>query len=95
MYNGKHWEPVPEKWLRGRTLAAIQGMADRGGTATSAILSQISALLTASRSVNGDPLRFTGTPLPVINCSNGSYGSTLTGPLNFANISQHRISGIA
>jgi putative DNA primase/helicase len=71
MYNGKYWEPAQEKWLRGRTLAAIQGMADRGGAATSAIIGQVAALLTASRCVNGDPLRFVGTPLPVINCSNG------------------------
>jgi putative DNA primase/helicase len=60
MYNGKHWEPAQEKWLRGRTLAAIQGMADRGGTATSAIIGQVAALLTASRCVNGDPLGFIG-----------------------------------
>jgi putative DNA primase/helicase len=46
-------------------------MADRGGTATSALISQVAALLTASRCVNGDPLRFSETPLPVINCSNG------------------------
>jgi putative DNA primase/helicase len=71
MYNAKYWEPAQESWLRGRTLAAIQVMADRGGTATSAIIGQVGTLLKASRSVNEDPLRFIGTPLPVINCSNG------------------------
>ncbi|WP_247540882.1 phage/plasmid primase, P4 family [Bradyrhizobium sp. 168] len=71
MYNGKHWEPTQESWLRGRTLAAVQTMTDRGGTATSAIIGQVATLLKASRSVNGDLLRFIGTPLPVINCSNG------------------------
>jgi P4 family phage/plasmid primase-like protien len=71
MYNGKHWEPTQESWLRGRTLAAIQTMTDRRGTATSAIIGQVAALLKAGQSVNDDPLRFTGTPLPVINCSNG------------------------
>lgn len=71
MYNGKHWEPIQESWLRGRTLAAIQTMTDRGGTATSAIIGQVAALLKAGRSVNDDPLRFIGTPPPVINCSNG------------------------
>ena len=71
IYNGKYWEPTQESWLRGRTLAAIQTMTDRGGTATSAIIGQVATLLKASRSVNGDPLRFVGTPPPVINCSNG------------------------
>ena len=71
MYTGTHWEPVQESWLRGRTLAAIQAMPDRGGAATSAIIGQVSTLLKASRSVNGDPLGFIGTPPPVINCSNG------------------------
>ncbi|RXH05806.1 phage/plasmid primase, P4 family [Bradyrhizobium vignae] len=71
MYNGKHWEPTQESWLRGRTLAAIQSMTDRGATATSAIIGQVATLLKASRSVNGDPLRFIGMPLPVINCANG------------------------
>jgi putative DNA primase/helicase len=46
-------------------------MANRGGAATSAIIGQVAALLTASRCVNGDPLGFTGAPLPLINCSNG------------------------
>ncbi len=71
MYNGTHWEPIQESWLRGRTLAAIQTMADRGGAATSAIIGQVATLLKASRSVNDDLLGFVGTPLPVINCLNG------------------------
>jgi putative DNA primase/helicase len=31
MFNGKHWEPAHESWLRGRTLLALQGLANRGG----------------------------------------------------------------
>jgi P4 family phage/plasmid primase-like protien len=71
MYGGTHWEPAQESWLRGRTLAAIQAMPDRGGAATSAIIGQVASLLKASRSVNDDRLRFVETPLPVINCLNG------------------------
>ncbi|MBR1005100.1 bifunctional DNA primase/polymerase [Bradyrhizobium liaoningense] len=71
MYNGTHWEPAQESWLRGRTLAAIQAMPDRGGAATSAIIGQVATLLKASRAVNDDRLRFVEAPLPVINCLNG------------------------
>ncbi|MEY9403255.1 putative DNA primase/helicase [Bradyrhizobium japonicum] len=71
MYNGTHWEPAQESWLRGRTLAAIQAMPDRGAAATSAIIGQVATLLKASRAVNDDRLRFVEAPLPVINCLNG------------------------
>ncbi|MGM4872900.1 phage/plasmid primase, P4 family [Bradyrhizobium sp. 956_D2_N1_5] len=71
MYNGRYWEPAQESWLRGRTLAAIQAMPDRGGAVTSAIIGQVATLLKASRAVNDDRLRFVKEPLPVINCLNG------------------------
>jgi len=85
MYNGKCWEPVQENWLRGRTLAAIQGLPERGGTASSALISQVSTLLKAKLAVNGDPLRFIGTPLPVINCSNGELWISADGTVELRN----------
>jgi putative DNA primase/helicase len=71
MHNGKFWEPAQSNWLSGRTFEAIQDMSERGGKATSAIVGQVASLLKAKLAVNDDPLRFMGSPLPVLNCSNG------------------------
>jgi putative DNA primase/helicase len=71
MYNGKFWEPAQLNWLNGQTLKAIQDMTERGGKATSTIVGQVAVLLRAKLAVNDDPLRFIGSPLPVLNCSNG------------------------
>jgi len=71
MFTGTMWQPVDANWLNGLTLKTIQSSAERQGRATSTIIGQVATLLKAALSVDGDPLRFIGTPLPVINCSNG------------------------
>lgn len=93
-YDGTRWAPLAQPVLKGFVLTAIQGMPS-GRSQTASLMSQTMSLLEARVAASGDPLRFKGDPLPVINCRNGELWIAANGtvelrPHNAASYLCHR-----
>ena len=74
VYNGTHWEPWTDDQLANRVLTTIHAVAKTlppDAPTFSGIMSQAVSLLTAQQAADGDVLRLTEEPPPVINCQNG------------------------
>jgi len=70
LYDVRLWRDVPDQWVSGKVLEAIQGYPVKKPN-TAALLSQVMTLLKAKLAIKDDLLSFQANPPPVINCSNG------------------------
>ena len=70
-FDGTRWAPLNAKVLAGIVLTAIQAVPGRRGQNTASLMQQVLKLIEARVAADGDPLRFSASPLPVINCRNG------------------------
>lgn len=70
-FDSRKWVPLPKTSLQRRVLDTLVKVADRHGHATSALMGQVVALLTAKVAVDDDRLGFVTEPPNVINCANG------------------------
>lgn len=69
-YIGTHWQPLARPALE-RLVLHTQRLRPKSRIATTSLLKQAVTLLEAERSDNDDPLGFTTSPPPVVNCRNG------------------------
>jgi len=95
-FDGTRWAPLGGKVLSGIALAAIQAVPGRRGQNTASLMQQVIRLIEARVAADGDPLRFSAPPLPVINCRNGELwiapdGSLDLRPHNPASYLRHRL----
>jgi putative DNA primase/helicase len=70
-FDSRKWVPLAKTSLQNRVLETLVKVADRHGHATSALMGQVVALLTAKVAVDDDRLGFVTEPPNVINCANG------------------------
>jgi hypothetical protein len=70
-FDSRKWVPLPKTPLQRRVLKTLEKVTDRHGHSTSALMSQVMALLTAKVAVDDDRLGFVTEPPNVINCANG------------------------
>jgi putative DNA primase/helicase len=82
-YTGKLWIRVPDSWIHGRVLEAIQASPLRTSQHTSSLITQVRMLLEARLATSEDPLRFLAEPPSVINCANGEVRIADDGSIDF------------
>ena len=70
-YTGTHWRRLTDEQVLNRILAVVETTVDPEDTDFRTVTSAAFALLTALRAVDGDVLKLTEEPPPVINCRNG------------------------
>lgn len=70
-FTSKMWEPLDEQVLRKQLLEAFNSSGFAGERDAVPTISQIMEILRIESAREGDPLRFSDKPLPVINCANG------------------------
>lgn len=67
-FDVKLWHPVPDAWIKGKVLDAVQTGSNQ---TTASLINQTLALLKAKLAAKEDRLGFIADPPPVINCANG------------------------
>ena len=82
-FDGRKWVPAHRKSIEGRILRTIRQLPQRAGQRTASLMKQVATLLEGELAVEGDPLRFTAEPPPVINCENGELWISDDGAVNF------------
>jgi P4 family phage/plasmid primase-like protien len=75
-YDGKIWLPARRDRLENRILATLEELPQISGRHYTGIMSEVLTLLRAKLAVEGDVLRLTSEPPPVINCRNGELWLT-------------------
>ncbi len=70
-FDGKLWHPVPDEWIKGKVLDAVQTSAVGSSQNTASLINQTLALLKAKLAAKEDRLGFVANPPQVINCANG------------------------
>ncbi len=70
-YTGTHWQPITDDQVKKKLLEVIKDTIPPGTANYSNVLNASLNLLQAQQAAEGDVLRLTQEPLPVVNCQNG------------------------
>jgi len=69
-FTGTHWQRMTDEQIQKRIVAEIEAKADHTIN-TASIANQALKIMIAKQAADGDVLRLTDEPLPIINCKNG------------------------